>query len=317
MSEVVFRRSIRIERSAAAVFAWHERPRTFLRLCPPWERVEVLADWDWASVNDLTRGDRRVDDYCRVMLSACPYLRYLRVNFDSVQHIVLSHADTFALTPRLLSLHLRNAADNPPEVQANVSPVDFELMLRHLPLLTSLRLEHVRLDIGDLLDIALHSMLERLHIEATGEQVGDADFDYSAIHLPADAGSEIDQWEQGSADQVSDGQLEEEEEEAEQQLGVSAVLLCGQLARDAHELQRLQRMHAALTRTQPTQRSCEVRLALADWLHRRLRRAKLHVNEDGHAHMTYFISQMRRWCDKVAVIRCTLRQQRTELSAAS
>ena len=42
----------------------------------------------------------------------------------------------------------------------------------------------------------------------------------------------------------------------------------------------LQSMRAALTRTQPTQRSCEVRLALADWLHRRLRRAKLHTNDE-------------------------------------
>ena len=41
----------------------------------------------------------------------------------------------------------------------------------------------------------------------------------------------------------------------------------------------MQRMYAALTRTQPTQRSCEVRLALAEWLHRRLRRAKLHTEQ--------------------------------------
>jgi len=41
MSDEIFRRSVRIERPAADVFAWHERPGAFARLCPPWERVEV------------------------------------------------------------------------------------------------------------------------------------------------------------------------------------------------------------------------------------------------------------------------------------
>jgi len=40
-----------------------------------------------------------------------------------------------------------------------------------------------------------------------------------------------------------------------------------------------ERMHAALTRTQPTRRSCELRLALADWLHRRLMRGGLHAGD--------------------------------------
>lgn len=32
----------RIERPAAEVFAWHERPGALARLCPPWERVEIV-----------------------------------------------------------------------------------------------------------------------------------------------------------------------------------------------------------------------------------------------------------------------------------
>ncbi|MDP3071512.1 MAG: TIGR01777 family oxidoreductase [Opitutaceae bacterium] len=42
-TDEIFRRSVRIERPAPEVFAWHERPGAFARLCPPWERVEVLA----------------------------------------------------------------------------------------------------------------------------------------------------------------------------------------------------------------------------------------------------------------------------------
>ena len=43
MADEIFQRSVRIERPAAEVFAWHERPGAFQRLCPPWERVEILA----------------------------------------------------------------------------------------------------------------------------------------------------------------------------------------------------------------------------------------------------------------------------------
>lgn len=43
MRDEVFTRSVRIERPAAEVFAWHERPGAFARLTPPWERVEVTA----------------------------------------------------------------------------------------------------------------------------------------------------------------------------------------------------------------------------------------------------------------------------------
>lgn len=43
MSDEIFTRSIRIARPAAEVFAWHERPGALARLCPPWERVELVA----------------------------------------------------------------------------------------------------------------------------------------------------------------------------------------------------------------------------------------------------------------------------------
>lgn len=41
VADEIFSRSVRIERPAAEVFAWHERDGAFARLCPPWERVEV------------------------------------------------------------------------------------------------------------------------------------------------------------------------------------------------------------------------------------------------------------------------------------
>lgn len=43
MGTEIFSSSTRIARPAAEVFAWHERPGALARLCPPWERVEVVA----------------------------------------------------------------------------------------------------------------------------------------------------------------------------------------------------------------------------------------------------------------------------------
>ena len=43
MTDEIFQCTMRIERPAAEVFAWHERPGAFARLNPPWERVEVTA----------------------------------------------------------------------------------------------------------------------------------------------------------------------------------------------------------------------------------------------------------------------------------
>ena len=43
MNEQVFSLSTRIARPAAEVFAWHERPGALARLCPPWERVELVS----------------------------------------------------------------------------------------------------------------------------------------------------------------------------------------------------------------------------------------------------------------------------------
>jgi hypothetical protein len=41
VADEIFKRSVRIARPAAEVFAWHERAGAFARLCPPWERVEL------------------------------------------------------------------------------------------------------------------------------------------------------------------------------------------------------------------------------------------------------------------------------------
>ncbi len=42
MKDDVFSRTVRIERPVNEVFAWHERPGALARLCPPWERVEIV-----------------------------------------------------------------------------------------------------------------------------------------------------------------------------------------------------------------------------------------------------------------------------------
>ncbi|MFA6961756.1 MAG: TIGR01777 family oxidoreductase [Opitutaceae bacterium] len=43
MSFTTFTRSVRIERPAAEVFAWHERPGAFERLASPWQKLQVIS----------------------------------------------------------------------------------------------------------------------------------------------------------------------------------------------------------------------------------------------------------------------------------
>lgn len=59
MSLSTFTRSVRIERPASEVFAWHERPGAFARLAPPWQKIEVVSHTggirDGARVNLRTK----------------------------------------------------------------------------------------------------------------------------------------------------------------------------------------------------------------------------------------------------------------------
>ena len=48
-----FSLTTRIARPAAEVFAWHERPGALARLCPPWERIEIVS-----SVGGVREGAR-------------------------------------------------------------------------------------------------------------------------------------------------------------------------------------------------------------------------------------------------------------------
>ena len=69
-------------------------------------------------------------------------------------------------------------------------------------------------------------------------------------------------------------------------------------------------MYTALTRTQPSERSISTRLALADWLHRRLKRGGLRTDED------YSPKQLlQRYRMQMALLRTTLHRQRSELAA--
>ena len=90
-----------------------------------------------------------------------------------------------------------------------------------------------------------------------------------------------------------------------QQLAGSAEL---QSEREAVRVE-LQRMLSALTRTRPSRRSCEVRLALAEWLHRRLRRGGLHTNQWVHEHYLYAYSLLHRFRLQVALLRSILPRQ--------
>ena len=77
----------------------------------------------------------------------------------------------------------------------------------------------------------------------------------------------------------------------------------------------MQWLCTALSRTQPTERSCQVRLALADWLHRRLRRGKLSELPDRFSGSHDSTLLLHNYCAHVALLRSTLLQQLSRFDA--
>ena len=284
------------------------------------QRVEVLADLhrDYMGEQVLPQF-REVEVRCRVVLQACPHLQHLDLAMDEMKYEQPSHADTFALLPALRSLHLTQMySSDPKQLLIDDPPIDFESMLDSLPHLTSLQCVNVDLGVDDLLDTASHSTLETLDID-TAHQMADLQWIGRCI-FPISADEDNMQLVQDQSLVAFDGDIDEESEEL---LEARIDHLDEQLSYNESEetepewaRQEMQRLHAALTRTQPTQRSCEMRLALADWLHRRLRRGGLRTDDHSSdpAHPKWLLRSCRR---QVALVRSTLRQQLSELISSA
>ena len=279
---------------------------------PGVQSVEVLNDVDWLDAK-RDSGSCEFDDIevrCGLVLQACPHLQHL--DFDVGRHeqmYVDRHYDVFAMVPLLRSLHVYQSwYSHPGRI------FDFQEIVDGLPQLTTLRCTDIRyLSISDLLAIASHSTLEvvtilcrhirvdrrwlglRLRFPASAtwsdmERRSDVDYgsDSDSEQQDVDYGSDVN-W---ITDAVS---LREEDDNAE-----------------ARAKTQVQRMRTALCRTQPTQRSCEVRLALADWLHARLRRRGVYINDETHT-----TARLHRYRRLLALLRSSLRQQLSELEELS
>ena len=203
------------------------------------------------------------------------------------------------------------------------------LTLDTLPQLTSLRIDRFNhFGVSDILNIASHSTLDDVCIQH-GWCMNECDWLGDEMRYPISVQEDERQLVREARRIRWDGDIEEEEEEEEEEereavqaarterLGAVHLetLTNGREEQRAEEVrQEMQRMRTALTRTQPTQRSCEVRLELAEWLYRRLRRAKLHT-DDRWSRPEYSRARLRHYRLLVALLRCTLRQQLREATA--
>ena len=179
----------------------------------------------------------------------------------------------------------------------------WQAMMDSLPHLTSLHCNNISdLGIPELLAIASHSTLEQLHISIDDDRVtllNDYHWIGGRMQFPISA-EEDQKWlaENILRCSVGDAELAEESE-------ADHVAIVEQLASKTYRLpndnkvaekqQRLleadiERMRAALSRTRPSRRSCEVRLALADWLRRRLRQGKLFTDDHVHSLLVQSLS---------------------------
>ena len=252
------------------------------------EWVEVLADSDWAYMATvLLSSHHELDVRCPLVLQACPYLQHLHLVVDAHAHVMPSHGDTFALVPRLRSLYvIQDQKDDAKGQATETLCVDIEQMLSSLPQLTTLHCWHLRhFGVSELLEIASHSTLEEVRLHVDQHHLADEEWIGKQIRFPTSVDEDEIQLEQDAARMVFDGDIEEESDETAFVNLVNSSAN-GRLPHSANEQREpawvrddMQRFHAALARTQPTKRSCEVRLALADWLHRRLRRGKLRTDD--------------------------------------
>ena len=290
---------------------------------PDVQRVEVLAEVDWWHLHrDVAPQYGTVDVRCRLVLRACPYLQHLDLAIDSFLYVPPSHEDTFALVPCLRSLRLSQADSDQSTYSGEV--VDFLEMLDSLPHLTSLSCNGVRyLAIVDLLDIVSHSTLEELDINSDEASMAEWKWIGFSMEFPISVEDDERALEREAMYNKLDGDIVEESEVVAATVVDDASGSRSQLTgthegeSGSEELRvEMQRMRAALTRTQPTERSCRVRLALADWLHRRLRRGKLPT--DNHdSFPDHSKSQLRRYRKQVALLRSVLQGQVSELPAQS
>ena len=251
-----------------------------------------LAAYD-RSASELRAGATRARNALPAVAASLPALQHLELLVESSKFVEPSHDDTFALLPQLRSLAVREV-NNHSGVRV---AIDFCAMLDSCPHLTSLRVERLlRFGIEQLLDIACHSTLD--------------DVPLANDHFVVDQSEQLDCFGLGFRFSSNDrGRCDDEQAIGEQymaKLGEEDEMISDDMDGAVWRL-----LHARLTRTQPTRRSCEVRLMLADRLHERVR-------GDGWWHVLQLRQSTAelRFCRKrVTMVRTILRQQLSALVA--
>ena len=290
------------------------------------ERVEMLADIDLSRLREEALPRLRIAEVrCRLVLQAYPYLQRLSLEVDTEDYEDLIHPNTFALLPRLRSLHLTRRNIHAPSERISAYPcmtVGLGAALSRLSHLTSLSLTCIPVFENDLLAIASHSTLEELRIDG-GEHMMPSIMMKHHMRFPISVEEDDKQLKLSGQRSELDGDIDREKVTLKAVNVILDLLMLedDQLSRcywsegmqQLAEVHRFRRLLTALTRTQPTRRSCEVRLALADCLHRRVRRSHLYHRDDRSAFSTFSQSLQHRYRMQVALLRLTLQHQLSEL----
>ena len=292
---------------------------------------EVLRNVDRETLLRAEVADHRTDEVrCRLALRACPYLQHVHVVFNTMCTAGPWQLDTFALLPRLRSLHTSHTHSAAKPV---IEHFDFEWkrLLPLLPHLSSLHLQQPHLNLHDLFYIACHSTLEDLQISTRGQQLDHSRHYHQiahaawlglAIELPVDELTDRQHLLQEARLQGPGCHVEEQRDEQLLDAAAQAetARLLGSSRMDEREWAKMstfmtkeeRRMSELLVRTHPTRRSCEVRLELAEWLHRRLRRGGLNTDKPLKPEL-----QLRAFRYLVFLLRRTLQQQLAQIATTA
>jgi hypothetical protein len=292
-------------RSASVDLWWSATVRKLLDiLCSP-QATETVTDVEGRDVVVMTSVDSRrlhepvrwmcdSSDLSRRIFHSTHHLQRLQLKVDAISHRMPS-IDTLRLLAHLR--HLRVEHYDCDESHPEESLLNFRAALDVLSQLTSVHSIGLHVGIADVLHIAAHSTLDDVVVAAQDGDVAYLDRYWlgdsvKSFHFPSE-GDDVSADEDNSDEDAEEEEVKDAEE-----------------AEEEDALATEHRLRAALSRTQPTLRSVQTRLALVELLQSRINR---HSLRSGCLRPLSLLAHYRRFAE---LVRSSLQWQCERLLSA-
>lgn len=279
-----------VEKKLKAALA-AEQPTTLLRVGDQEHIVLVRSYHEFDKLVPLSAPCFRT----HFVLTATPHLQHLSLDARDIQ---CQSGSFVSLVPHLRSLRLGQIYWNQTDEEEFIMSI--RDMLAVLPSLTALHCHNLHLGIQGMIDIAAHATLQRITLDSENAKYLDRAWLGYNVHFDSD---HVDEEEDEEEDEeVVDGQV---------QPHMAGGMFETEKAGEGEESDdKIQRLPLALTRVVPSHSSITARLALANFLHRQVRRNHTPTYERP-------LSVLRHFRQQIAVLRSILLDQLTASSATA